>query len=100
MYIVLLNYTAPLEEIDYVLADHCAWLDRQYTAGYFLASGRRPTRTGDVFIARPISREKLLAVLATDPFVMKRLARHELVEFEATRTARDLIALNETLAAS
>ncbi|AHH94294.1 YciI family protein [Kutzneria viridogrisea] len=99
MYIVLLNYKAPLEEIDYVLPDHCAWLDRQYALGYFLASGRRAGRTGDVFIARPMTREKLLAVLATDPFVLKRLASHEVVEFEATRTAPDLIIHNEALRA-
>lgn len=95
MYVVLLDYAAPLEEIDYVLPDHVAWLERQYQAGHFLASGRRRPRTGSVIIVRAMPRAKLTALLATDPFVLRKLAHHEVIDFQATRTIRALSEFNE-----
>ena len=45
-----------------------------------------------------MSVDKLKAALAGDPLVLRDLARHEIVEFSATRTGPELRALNETLA--
>ncbi|RZQ63586.1 YciI family protein [Amycolatopsis suaedae] len=98
MYVVLLHYTAPLEEIDYVLPDHAEWLARQYEHGNFLASGRRNPRTGGVIIARPMLRGKLDAILATDPFALNHLATYEVIEFSATRTAPEFSPVNEAVA--
>lgn len=96
MYIVLVNYTAPTEEIAYALPDHGKWLTRQYTKNLFLASGRQDTHTGDVIIARPMLRGKLDAVLATDPFALRHLACYEVIDFSATQTAVDLGEMNES----
>ncbi|KAA2264016.1 hypothetical protein F0L68_08465 [Solihabitans fulvus] len=95
MYIVLITYTKPLDEIDYALPDHVEWLKRQYDAGYFLASGRRQPRVGGVIIARPMARGKLDALLATDPFAVQHLADYEVIEFHATMTAAELARVNE-----
>lgn len=95
MYVVLTTYTAPLEEIDYVLPDHAEWLSKQYEAGYFLASGRCVERAGDVIITGPMPRTRLNVILATDPFVLHRLVRYEVVEFHAGRTAPALLRYNE-----
>jgi uncharacterized protein YciI len=97
MYVVLLNYTAPIEEIDYVLPDHVEWLARQYEHGHFLVSGRRNPRIGSVIIARPMSRGKLDAILGTDPFSIKHLAKYEVIEFVATKTAPELHFINEAV---
>ncbi|SFP35406.1 Uncharacterized conserved protein YciI, contains a putative active-site phosphohistidine [Amycolatopsis arida] len=97
MHVVLVNYTAPLQEIDYALPDHAEWLAKHYECGHFLASGRRTPRTGGVIIARPMSRGKLDAILATDPFAVRHLAQYEVIEFSATRTAPELRALNEAI---
>nr|WP_042190020.1 YciI family protein [Kibdelosporangium sp. MJ126-NF4]CEL19046.1 hypothetical protein [Kibdelosporangium sp. MJ126-NF4]CTQ95152.1 hypothetical protein [Kibdelosporangium sp. MJ126-NF4] len=98
MYIVMLAYKAPIEEIDYLLPDHMEWLSKHYESGYFLCSGRQPTRAGRVIITRPMPRAKLEALLASDPLDMARMVRHEVVEFEATRTAPELARVNEALA--
>lgn len=95
MYVVLLDYTAPLEEIDYLLPDHVAWLERQYQAGYFLVSGRKRPRTGSVIITRAMPRAKLTALLATDPFALRKLVHHEVIDFQATRTIHALTEYNE-----
>lgn len=41
LYIAVLTYIRPVEEIDACLADHIAWLEEGYAAGAFIASGRR-----------------------------------------------------------
>ncbi|MEV0680031.1 YciI family protein [Actinosynnema sp. NPDC050436] len=95
MYIVLLEYIKPLDEVDYALPDHVDWLNKQYQAGHFLASGRQVPRVGGVIIARPMLRGKLDALLATDPFAVQKLVRHRVVQFQATRTAPELTKVNE-----
>ncbi len=97
MYVVLLEYTAPLDEVDYALPDHVEWLKKQYEAGHFLASGRQVPRVGGVIIARPMPRGKLDALLATDPFAVRKLAKCQVVEFQATRTAPELARVNEAV---
>lgn len=97
MYVVLLEYTAPLDEVDYALPDHVEWLEKQYEAGYFLASGRQVPRVGGVVIARPMPRGKLDALLATDPFAIRKLAKYQVVEFQATRTSPELARVNEAV---
>ncbi|MFE0995769.1 YciI family protein, partial [Streptomyces mutabilis] len=52
MFVLELSYTAPLEAVDALLADHVAWLDELYERGVFLASGRKEPRDGGVLIAR------------------------------------------------
>jgi uncharacterized protein YciI len=98
MYIVLLTYTAAIEEVDYTLPDHAEWLGRQFELGRFLAAGKRNPPTGRVIITRPMPRGKLDAILATDPFCISHLARYEVVEFSATRTASEMLTLNEATA--
>src|SRR5437879_9638234 len=99
MYVVLLTYTAPLEEVDYVLPDHAKWLDKHFQSGEFLASGRRNPSTGGVILVRPMPRGKLDAVLASDPFAIRHLAAYEVLEFAATRTAPELRLINEAIRA-
>ncbi|MDV6011547.1 YciI family protein [Haloechinothrix sp. LS1_15] len=98
MYVAVSTYTAPINEIDYVLPEHIEWLERHYDSGDFLVSGRREPRVGGVIIARPMLRGKLDAILATDPFSYRHLARYDVYEFAATRTAPELNWINETVA--
>jgi uncharacterized protein YciI len=100
MYVVLLNYVAPLEEVDYMLPDHAKWLEKHFQAGEFLTAGRRNPRTGGVIITRPMLRGKLDAILATDPFAMHHLATYDVIEFSATRTAPEMRLVNEAIARS
>jgi uncharacterized protein YciI len=98
MFIALLNYQAPELEVDYALADHAAWLRKQFDRGIFLAAGKCSTKADRAILTRPLPRGRLLAVLATDPLVVRRLAKYEVIEFSPTRTAHDLLPINEALA--
>jgi uncharacterized protein YciI len=84
MYLVVLDYVADLARIDAALEAHVRWLDEHYSAGLFLASGRREPRTGGVILARGDRADVEAAVLG-DPFATLGLARHSLIEFHPSK---------------
>jgi uncharacterized protein YciI len=89
MFIVILNYTAPLEEIDRHLEAHNAWLEENYAAGHFLASGRQDPRTGGVVLARATDRGALGRVLALDPFGIAEVATHTVIDWRPSRASAE-----------
>lgn len=87
MFVVILTYTKPLHDIDDLLEEHVRFLDRQYVAGHFLASGRRVPRTGGVILARSMERASLDKILQDDPFQKNGVATYEVVEFTPSKVA-------------
>lgn len=85
MFVVILDYVKPLEEVDRLKAAHVAFLDAQYEKGHFIASGPRKPRTGGVILAQGMSREQLDAVLAEDPFQREGIAHYSVIEFDPTK---------------
>ncbi|MGL5038932.1 MAG: YciI family protein [Aeromonas sp.] len=95
MFVVTLTYVKPLEMVDRFIAAHIEWLERQYDAGLFLASGRRVPRIGGVILANGLTRAVLEEVLAEDPFQQAEVAEYEIVEFVPSMTADRLSFLKE-----
>ena len=86
MFVLLLSYTKPVEEVDAHMRDHMAWLRRQYKAGRFVVSGRRVPRTGGVILAHGDDRDEIEALAASDPFVTGGVATVEVVQFNASQS--------------
>ncbi|MFB7619859.1 YciI family protein [Kitasatospora sp. NPDC056181] len=99
MFVLELTYTAPLDRIDAVLAEHVEWLKEHYTAGTFLASGRKVPRDGGVILAAGADRATIEEITRTDPFTRAGLAEYTVTEFVATTTAPALDAFREQLPA-
>jgi len=93
MFLLVLTYTKPLEEVEPLTAAHMAWVDAHYQDGTFLASGRRVPRTGGLILAQAPDRASLEVLLATDPFLEAAVATYEVMEFTLSRTAPDLANL-------
>ncbi|MES0596111.1 YciI family protein, partial [Klebsiella pneumoniae] len=93
IYVVVLTYIKPLEEVDRAIPAHIEWLKKGYADGLFLASGRRIPRTGGVILAKCDSRETLQARLSQDPFQQLGLARTEIIPFEASMASPALQSL-------
>ena len=64
LFVVVLTYIRPLEEVDAAGPAHVAWLRRGYDRGVFLVSGRRVPRTGGVIIAKAASLPEVEALKA------------------------------------
>lgn len=95
MFIVSLTYIKPLEEVDRRLEAHVAYLQQEYAAGSFVASGRKVPRTGGVILSSLKSRRALEAVLAKDPFAQAGIAEYEIIEFVASMVADGFENLQE-----
>jgi uncharacterized protein YciI len=89
VFVILLSYVKPLDEVDHLLAQHSAYLERNYSAGHFLVSGRRVPRTGGVILAHGSTIEEIEALVSTDPFITEGVATSEVIEFEPGRWADD-----------
>lgn len=85
MFIVISHYLKSAEEIDRVLPEHRAFLDRHYAAGRFLVSGPLEPRTGGVIVTGPMSREQIDSILADDPFVRERISEYQILEMRPTK---------------
>lgn len=83
MFLILLTYLKPLDEIDQLLHHHDALLDRNHTAGLFLASGRTVSQTGRAILVRGTSLREVKEVADKDPLVTEGAARYEIVEFQS-----------------
>jgi len=83
LYVILINYTKPLADVDAVRARHIEHIERYASQGIFHAWARRNPPTGGVLIAMAPDRAALEAVVAQDPYVAAGVAQPEIVEFAA-----------------
>ncbi|TGC64042.1 hypothetical protein C9F04_05040 [Salmonella enterica subsp. enterica serovar Wilhelmsburg] len=88
IYVVVLTYIKPLEEVDSQIPAHIEWLKQGYSDGIFLASGRRIPRNGGVILAKCDSSESLKKFLSQDPFQKLNIAKAEIIPFEASMKAQ------------
>ena len=85
MFIVLLNYRKPLQEVDLHLQAHRQFLEEGYRKGYFIASGPQIPRTGGVILSCLSSKEELETLLKQDPFYCHNIASYSIIEFQIVK---------------
>ena len=93
MFVMLLNYIKPLEEVDRVLPDHIPFLQKYFDEGKFICAGRQNPRVGGVIICKAVDRAEAEAIAAEDPFSIEKVAEYNIIEFDSSRCAKGLEAL-------
>jgi uncharacterized protein YciI len=84
MFILLLTYTKPLDDVDRWLDEHRAWVKQGFDDGVFvLAGGQRP-RVGGAILAIGESKADLEDRAAQDPFVRHGVATTQVIEVRPT----------------
>ncbi len=96
MFIVLLNYKKPLEQVDRYVPEHRAYLKQHYASGQFLLSGRKEPRTGGVILMTATSRAEVETLVRADPFHREELADYEIIEFHPAMAAVELAHLKSS----
>lgn len=89
MFVILVNYTKPIEMIDKHLVEHREFLEAGYKNNYFVVSGPRNPRTGGIIVSQLNDREKLESILKQDPFSLNQLAEYEIIEFNPVKYHAD-----------
>lgn len=84
MFIAILTYKKPLEDVDRFLQAHREYLAEHYTKGYFIASGPQTPRVGGVILIKAEKRTAVDAIIAQDPFNINGIADYQIVEFTPT----------------
>lgn len=90
MFLVFVNYKAPIETVDNFLSAHSEYLKQHYKTGEFILSGRRVPRTGGVIMSVIEDKENLKNVLAQDPFNLNNVADYEIIEINPTMACEQL----------
>ena len=85
MFIAILTYKKPLEEVDRFLQAHRDFLAVHYAAGDLIISGPQTPRVGGVIMLKADSRAAVDAILAQDPFHIHDIADYQIVEFTPTK---------------
>lgn len=96
MYIIELTYIQPTEQIDLLLEEHKAFLEKYYASGNFLLSGRKNPRTGGIILAIANDRQEIQDIITQDPFNRYGVAIYAVTEFFPTMTAPDLQFLSDS----
>ena len=89
IFIAILTYKKPLEEVSKFRPAHFDFLDIYYKAGKFIASGRQTSLKGGVIIANNVTEEELKNILKEDPFHKNELADYEIIEFTPAKYAEE-----------
>ncbi|MBK3588146.1 hypothetical protein JHN49_32290 [Streptomyces sp. MBT57] len=97
MFVLDLTYTAPVERADALMREHVAWLDENYAAGVFIASGRKNPRDGGVILAVGDDRQRIEEIAAADPFAAHGVCAYRITEFIATKTVPELAPFKQEL---
>ncbi|MFK7791601.1 MAG: YciI family protein [Devosiaceae bacterium] len=87
IFVIELHYTTDdLSKIDALLDAHMAFIDAQYDAGIFLASGPKVPRVGGVILAKGDDLEVMKDLMKQDPFMIEGVADYSYTAFLPRRT--------------
>lgn len=89
MFIAILTYKKPLEEVDRFLQAHREYLAENYATGRFIVSGPQTPRVGGVIMMKAVNREDVDVLIAQDPFHINGIADYQVVEFTPTMFCDD-----------
>ncbi len=86
MFVFILDYLVPLNQVDSYLEAHRQFLDVHYQNGKLLASRPRPERVGGVILSTVTSMKEAQEIVKSDPFYVNNIAKYTVFEFDATKT--------------
>ncbi len=85
MFLALIRYKVPREEIEPYIPDHVSFLKEGYANNDFIVSGRMMNDKGGVILSPLTRRGEFEQILRKDPFMVHDLASYEIVAFDPSR---------------
>lgn len=89
MFIAIVKYKKPLEEVDRFLQAHRDFLAEHYKSGDIITSGPQNPRIGGVIMIKAKNRASVDSIIAQDPFKINGIADYQIVEFTPTMFITD-----------
>lgn len=93
MFILLLTYIKPIEEVNKVLDSHVTFLEKYYSLQKFICSGRQNPRVGGVILCTAKDSNEVNEIIAEDPFYYEKVAEYQIIEFIPTKYTEEFKSL-------
>jgi uncharacterized protein YciI len=93
VYILFINFTKTLQDIQPVFPAHLEFIDAHIKTGKFILSGGLTGKPAGVVLANVNNGDELQALLAEDPFVREQVAEYEVIEFKPSKCHESLASL-------
>ena len=87
MFVIILHYVAPLEQIDTLVEAHQKFLNKYYLLNKFICSGARVPRKGGVILCNANDYKEVSSIIIEDPFYICEVAKYEIIEFTPAKYA-------------
>ncbi len=81
LFVVDLEYTVPMEQVEPVLDDHMVFIKQGFETGRFVAAGRKVPRSGGVIVMTAPDLDDAQRYMAADPFQIAGVAAYRFTEF-------------------
>ncbi len=85
MFLALVHYQKPFEEVQAHVVAHREYLDTQYQAGKLIVSGPRADKTGGLILFATNDRTEVEAIIVADPYRTLEMATYEIIEFNPVK---------------
>lgn len=85
MFIAILHYQKPFDEVQTHVGAHREYLDTQYSIGKLIVSGPKTDKTGGVILFATSNQQEVESIIAQDPYYTEGIATYELIEFNPVK---------------
>ena len=85
LFVVIVTYIKPIDQVDAALKAHRAFLDKYYDERKLVCSGRQVPRVGGVLLLEVDSRQEAEKIIQEDVFYQQKIAKYEIIEFVPSR---------------
>lgn len=86
IFIIDINYTKPLAEIDKLVAEHRSYLDKFYASKHLIFSGRKNPPTGGIVVGMFADIKEAENFVSNDQFKIQNLAEYKITEFNPVKS--------------
>ena len=93
MFVLVSQYSVPIEKVDSLLAPHLEFLKKYYSLNKMVISGRLKDNTGGVIICNVATREELNEIFKEDPFVQENVGEYKIYDFSPRMYIEELEAV-------
>lgn len=87
MFILILKYVKPIEDVEKALPSHINYLEKYYKSKKFICSGRLNPRTGGIILCNSKKIHEVHEIVKEDPFYKENIAEYTIIEFSPTKYA-------------
>lgn len=93
MYLLIVSYTKPADEVTPHVETHSAWVKKYFSQGIFLMAGPKKSKLGGAILVKSIEKDMLKKIIAEDSYVQADVADYQIIDFDCKATAPGLESL-------